>query len=136
MWLIDFLPNWIFSLLLMLGFIGLLVGKFIPTYGKLVQTVSVIAVVIGLYSAGAIANEDKWKLRVKELEAQLAKNNAEAQKENVKIVEKVVKRVEIVREKGKDVIQYVDREVVKYDNQCVVPKEFVKAHNDSVEASK
>jgi hypothetical protein len=52
----------------------------------------------------------------------------------------VVTRTQLVREKGQEVIRYVDREIVRYDTkfapggQCEIPEEFIKAHNDAAEA--
>ena len=43
---------------------------------------------------------------------------------------------ELVKTRGDDIIKYVDREITKYDQQCVIPKEFVKAHNDAAEPLK
>jgi 4-hydroxyphenylpyruvate dioxygenase-like putative hemolysin len=92
--------------------------------------------------SGAISNEAAWIARVQEMEVKVAKAEAESAKENVKIVEKVVKRLEVVRVRGNDVIQYVDREIVKYDTkfapggQCEIPKEFIKAINDAAEPPK
>ena len=63
-------------------------------------------------------------------------------KENIKIVEKVVKKLEIVRIQGAEVIKYVDREVVKYDTKfapggiCELPKEFFIAHNNAAKDSR
>ena len=63
-------------------------------------------------------------------------------KENIKIVEKVVKKIEIVRVQGNEVIKYVDREVVKYDTKfapggiCELPKEFFIAHNNAAKDSR
>ena len=93
----------------------------------------------GVYFKGGYATEMIWRDKVKEVEAKLAAAEAESKKETVKIVERVVKKTEVIQRRGQDVVQYIDREVVKYDNTCVIPKEFVKAHNDSatpVEAKK
>jgi hypothetical protein len=70
------------------------------------------------------------------MELKVAAAEVESAKENTKIVEKVVKKTEFIKSKGKDVIQYIDREVTKYDNTCVLPKEFIKAHNDAAEMTK
>ena len=50
-------------------------------------------------------------------------------KENIKLVEKVVTKTQVVKQRGEDIIKYVDKEIVKYDNTCVIPKEFIEAHN-------
>ena len=86
--------------------------------------------------AGAIHNEEAWIARVKELEAKVAEAEAKAAVENVKIVEKVVTKTQVVREKGAETVKYIDREIVKFDTTCVIPKEFVKALNDAAEQAK
>ena len=70
------------------------------------------------------------------MELKVAAAEAQSAKENIKVVEKVVNKVQIVRQRGDDIIKYVDREITKYDNQCVIPKEFVEAHNKAAEAVK
>ena len=148
MWLLNWLPNWIFYGIFFAGLLGLLatyVMKFIPfvyVYRTPIQAVSVLAIVIGTYMSGAISNEESWQTKVKEMEAKVAAAEIESQKENVKIVEKIVKKTEYITRRGQDIIQYVDREVVKYDDrfrpggQCELPKEFIKAINTAAEAPK
>jgi len=148
MWILQWLPNWIFYGIFFVGLLGLLatyVMKFIPfvyVYRTPIQAVSVLAIAIGTYMSGAISNEEAWQARVKEMEAKVAAAEAESQKENVKIVEKVVTKTQIVRTRGEDIVKYVDKEIVKYDTKflpggvCEIPKEFIKAHNDAAEAPK
>jgi uncharacterized membrane protein len=148
MWILQWLPNWIFYAIFFAGLLGLLatyVMKFIPfvyVYRTPIQAVSVLAIVIGTYMSGAISNEESWQTKVKEMEAKVAAAEIESQKENVKIVEKIVKKTEYITRRGQDIIQYVDREVVKYDDrfrpggQCELPKEFIKAINTAAEAPK
>ena len=148
MWILQWLPNWIFYGIFFAGLLGLLatyVMKFIPfvyVYRTPIQAVSVLAIVIGTYMSGAISNEESWQAKVKEMEAKVAAAEIESQKENVKIVEKIVKKTEYITRRGQDIIQYVDREVTKYDErfrpggQCELPKEFIKAINNAAEAPK
>ena len=148
MWILSWLPNWIFYGIFFAGLLGLLatyVMKFIPfvyVYRTPIQAVSVLAIVIGTYMSGAISNEEVWQARVKEMEAKVAAAEVESAKENVKIVEKVVVKTEYITRRGQDIIQYVDKEVVKYDikflpgGQCEIPKEFIKAINTASEAPK
>ena len=76
------------------------------------------------------------------MEAKVAAAEAESQKENVKIVEKVVNKVQIVKTRGEDIIKYVDKEIIKYDTKflpgeiCEIPNEFVEAHNRAAEVAK
>jgi hypothetical protein len=144
MWLLNWLPDWIFYAVGFVGLIGLFstyLLQFIPIpaiymYKTPIQLVSVVLIAFATYMSGGIANEAKWNARVTEVEAKVAAAEVESSKQNVKIIEKVVKKTEYITKKGNDVIQYVDREIVKYDNSCVVPKEFIKAHNDATDLNK
>ena len=145
MWILQWLPDWIFYAILCIGLIGFLVTyllKFIPVPGLFmyktpIQIISMIMIAVGVYMSGAISNEEAWQARVKELEVKLAAAEAKGAEENVKIVEKVVTRQKVIKEKGEEVVKYIDREIVKIDTkflpggQCEIPKEFIKALNDA-----
>jgi hypothetical protein len=51
-------------------------------------------------------------------------------------VEKTVTKTQVVKQRGEDIVKYIDREVVKFDANCAVPKEFVATHNQAAEAPK
>jgi len=148
MWILQWLPNWIFYGIFFVGLLSLLatyVMKFIPfvyVYRTPIQAISILAIVIGTYMSGAISNEEAWQAKVKEMEAKVAAAEIESQKQNVKVIEKVVKKTEYITRRGQDIIQYVDKEVVKYDEkfrpggQCELPNEFIKAINNAAEAPK
>jgi hypothetical protein len=148
MWILNLLPNWIFYAIFFAGLFGLIVTyfmQFIPFVGSYripIQIVSILAIVIGTYMSGAISNEESWQAKVKELELKVDAAKVESYKENVKIVDRVVKKTEYITQRGQDIIQYVDREIVKYDDkfksggQCELPKEFIKAMNKAAEAPK
>ena len=148
MWLFSLLPDWCYHLITIAGVIGVIAAwvlKFIPfisTYRLPIQVGSIIAVLFGVWMEGGIVNEAKWQARVKELEEKVAVAETQSKEENVKIVTKVVTKTQIVKVRGNDIVKYVDREIVKYDTKfapggiCEIPKEFIKAHNDSAEVPK
>ena len=144
MWILKWLPDWIFYGILFIGIIGYIATyllRFIPLpavyiYKTPIQLVSICLIVIGVFMSGAIHNEAAWIERVKELEAKIAEAESRSAEENVKIVEKIVTKIQVIRDRTDVGIKYIDREVVKYDNTCVIPKEFVKAHNDAAEPPK
>jgi hypothetical protein len=88
---------------------------------------------------GGIINEQEWRTRVAEMEAKVAAVEAQSADENTKIVTKIKYKKKIVYEKGADIVQYIDREIVKYDVKfapggiCEIPKEFIEAHNKAAE---
>jgi hypothetical protein len=134
-WLLTLLPVWIIHAVLVAGALGLLIAffvqriPFIKTHGYLIKIVSSILVVMGLFLQGALAYKESTALAVAELEAKLAKAEAKSAQTNTVIVEKIVKDTEVIRTKGKTITEYVDREVVKYNNICLLPSEVIRAHN-------
>jgi 4-hydroxyphenylpyruvate dioxygenase-like putative hemolysin len=138
MWILQFLPNWIFYLLLFAGVVGFLAAHFIKVLPQveLVQVASAVAVIFSCYMIGAIANNDAWLARVKELEVKVAEAEAKSATTNTEIVQKTLVKTQVVRERGQDIVKYVDREVVKFDTNCTIPQEFVTAHNRAAEAPK
>ena len=150
MWILKWLPFWIFYAILGIGLIGLAVTyllRFIPLpaiyiYKTPIQLVSIALIVLGTFMSGAISNEEAWLAKVKELEVKIQAAEVESEKENVKIETKVVTKTQIVKERGQDIIKYVDKEIIKYDTkflpggECEIPKEFIEAHNKAAEAPK
>lgn len=131
MWLLQYLPNWIFPAVFFAGIILYLVTKtisFLPQ-AKLFQAVAIALVFFGTYMTGAISNNETWLKRVSELEMQISKLETKSQETNTKIVTKVLTKREYYREQGTEVIKYIDREIVKYDESCKIPPEVVEAHN-------
>jgi uncharacterized membrane protein len=141
MWILNWLPNWIFYGIFFAGLFGLLVTyvmQFIPFVGSYripIQIVSILAIVIGTYMSGAISNEESWQAKVKELELKVAAAKIQSQKENVRVVEKVVKKTEYITRRGQDIIQYIDTKFAP-TGVCELPKEFIKAINNAAEAPK
>jgi len=138
MWILQFLPNWIFYLTLFTGIAAFLVTKFVKILpnAQLIQAASVAVVVVSVFMIGAISNNDAWLARVREMETKVAEAEAKSATTNTEIVEKTVTKTQIVKQRGEDIIKYVDREVVKFDANCAVPKEFVATHNQAAEAPK
>jgi uncharacterized protein YacL len=141
MWILEWIPNWIFYAMLLIGllaFVATYLLKLIPipvlfVYRTPIQIASLMMIVFGVYMAGSIANNESWLAKVREVEAKLAEAEVKAAQETVKIVERVVVQNRVVREKGQNIIQYVDREVVKYDNKCEIPTTFIDVVNKAAE---
>ena len=150
MWILHFLPNalilWFCNVLLLIGLVLTAAGFFahrIPViwqYQLPFRFLGIALLVLGVYFRGGYAVEAEWRERVAEVEAKLKVAEQQSAKENVRIETKVVKKTEYITRRGQDIVQYVDREVVKYDTkfapggQCEIPREFIKAHNQAAEA--
>jgi len=138
MWILQFLPNWIFYVLCLAGIAALLVTHFVKILpqAKLIQMGGIVVVLFSIYMIGAISNNDAWLAKIKDLEVKVAQAEAKSATANTEIVEKTVVKTQIVKQRGQDIVKYVDREVVKFDANCVIPKDFVAVHNQAAEAPK
>lgn len=137
----NFLPDWIFHAILLVGVLGLLASfvlKFIPffsTYNLPIQVGAIALIVLGVWFEGAMSNQAAWEARVAEMQIKVAEAEVKSQETNVQIITKTVKKIELVRTRGNDIINYVDREVVKdrdvikFVENCPIPQIIINTHN-------
>ena len=145
MWILHLLPEalilWVCNLLLAAG-IALTVAAFfiksVPVlnqYRLPAQILGIALLVIGVYWRGGYAVESDWRERVAEVQAKLAVAEKRSAEVNTEIVTRVVTQTKIVRERGDDIIKYVDREVVKnqevikFVENCPIPDIIINTHN-------
>lgn len=139
MWILHFLPDaailWFCNILLLVGAALTVAGFFahrIPLvwqYQLPFKILGISLLTLGVYFRGGYAVEAEWRERVAEVQAKLAQAEQQSQQANVVIEKKGKDRIRVIKEKGEVIKQYIDREITKYDNTCVIPDEVVKAHN-------
>lgn len=138
MWILDWLPFWVFHLIVLVGIVGLgasLVLKFVPfisTYRLPIQVAAIAILVFGVYMEGGISNQEKWEAKVAEAKLEMAKKDAASAEASTKVVTKYITKIEVVKEKGDAII----KEIPKYisqdaDAKCAVPNGFVVLHDSA-----
>jgi len=147
-WMINLIPDIFWTLVLWAGVLSViasyLLGKipFVSQYKIPLRVGGVVAVLIGVYFYGVIANEAKWQARIKELEEKVAIAEAKSADTNTVIKTEVVEKVKVVKERAKTQIEFVDREVVKnnevikYVENCPVPKIIIDQINEAAKGVK
>lgn len=128
MWLLQWFPSWFFSLLFFLGIVGYLASKTFRIFPGLTWIAQCV-VAFSLFMIGAKTADDSWRQKVVALEKQVLELEAQSQKTNTEVVTKVITKREVIRERGQDVVKYIDREIVKLDQSCKLPPELLEAHN-------
>lgn len=150
MWILKWLPDWLFYFTFLVGVIGLAATyllRLIPIPGlyvhkTLIQLVSIVVVMFSTFMIGAVYDNNAWLAKVKELELKVAESEKKAAEKNTEIVEKIVTKTEYVKQKGDDIIKYVDREVVKKEEvvkfieNCPIPQEIINVHNSAATLNK
>ena len=77
-----------------------------------------------------------WKDKAAALEQQVVELAAKSAETNTVIKDRLVTKTEIVKVRGEEITKYIDREIVKYNTQCEIPKEFITQHNRAAEQPK
>lgn len=165
MWLLHLLPtsflSFIVDFVLGLGILLTVVTFLIPSkllrlfpflssYHLALQILGVLILVVGVYFKGGYSTEMIWRDKVAALEKEVQKAEAKSQEKTIEIQEKVVTETKVIREKGKEIVKYIDRfndriidrevikkeEIVKYIENCPVPPELIDLHNKAVDINK
>ena len=151
-WMLNLIPdamlNWVYWAIIAAGITGVLagwIGKWIPFYGnyvKILQPVGIVLLVLGVWLRGGYDVEMSWRAKVAEAEARVAAAEQKSQETNTVIEQKVVEKTKVIKGKTEYITQYLDREVVKkeeiikYIEQCPVPKEIIDIHNQAADMNK
>jgi hypothetical protein len=162
----DALLMYIVNIVLIVGVISFILAFFVlhkilnkipglSKYALAFQIVSAVLLVAGIYFKGGYTTEMMWRDRVKELETKVAAAEAESKKENIVVQEKIVQQKEYIKGKTEYITKYIDKletkeivkevqgpervrieEVVKYIENCPVPKELVDIHDAAAKLNK
>jgi hypothetical protein len=81
---------------------------------------------------GASWNNNAWMAKVSELEKQVSEAKSKSAEVTIETVTEYVDRTKVIKEKGEEIIKYVDREVIKFNDVCKLPVEVINLHNQAV----
>lgn len=142
MWLLNFIPNWIFHICFFAGLLAFAASylltfvPFISTYKTPIQAGAVIVLVFSVFMEGAISNNDAWKLKVSEAEKRALAAEAKAAEENVKIVTKVVEKIKVVQDNKVLVDKQIAVQADAMDAKCVIIPSAVDILNQAASGGK
>ena len=128
MFILKYLPAWLFYITMFIGIFGYLFAKSYIQY----KPVFIALIFASTFMIGVISNNNYWLQKISELETEIARLETKSEKVNTQVVTKILTKEKIVKEAADIQIQYVDREVVKYNDQCKIPPEVIAIHNRAV----
>jgi 4-hydroxyphenylpyruvate dioxygenase-like putative hemolysin len=108
---------------------------FVNAYRIPVQIAGILLLTVGVYFQGGYTAEMAWRERVAEVEAKLAVAEKRSAEVNTEIVTRVVTQTKLIKERGDDIVKYVDREVVRdqevirFVENCPIPEIIINTHN-------
>lgn len=150
MWMLAFFPDaflaWIINTILIVGVVGFAASFFfgyvvrwlpaIAPYHLLIQVVSIVLLVSGVYFKGGYSVEMAWRERVAELEAKVAIAEQKSKEVNEKIVTVYKDRVKVVKETQIVVQEKIKTVEVKIDSQCKITDETADILNQAATGKK
>jgi uncharacterized membrane protein YraQ (UPF0718 family) len=150
MWMLAFIPDaflaWVVNTILIAGIIGFATSFFfgyvvrwlpaIAPYHLLIQIVSIVLLVSGVYFKGGYSVEMAWRDRVAEMEAKVAKAEAESKTANENIKTVYVDKVRVVKETQVVIQEKIKTVEVKIDSQCKITSDTVDILNDAAKGIK
>jgi hypothetical protein len=138
MWILKFLPDFVFNLIFAVGLLGLavsLVLKFVPfvaQYRVPIQVAASIMIAIGLYMEGAISDNTAWVERVHAMEKKVAEAEAKSADANTRLVTEMAQNREKIAANQAAVKQAIQQNIQAINRQCKLTDVSVEMYNQAV----
>jgi hypothetical protein len=145
MWMLAFIPDTLLALfvntVLIAGIVGFAASFFfgfvvrwlpaIAPYHLIIQIVSIILLVSGVYFKGGYSVEMEWRGKVAELEAKVAVAEQKSKDANEQIKTVVVEKIRVVKDTQIVIQEKLKTVEVKIDSQCRVVPEALNILNEA-----
>jgi hypothetical protein len=151
MWLLSFLPDsllmYIINGVLVVGAVSFFLSFFVlhrilnkfpalAPYHLVIQIISVVLLVSGIYFKGGYSTEMMWRERVKEVEAKVAAAEAKSKETNTVIQTQYRDKVKTVKEVQIVVQERIVKEAVQMDSECKVDANAISILNQAAGGKK
>jgi|CryBogDrversion2_5_1035270.scaffolds.fasta_scaffold29303_2 hypothetical protein len=140
-WMLSLIPdailNWVYWIIIAVGLTGLFagwLGKFIPFYGKYVEflkPIGIVLLVLGVWLRGGYDTEMAWRAKVEEAQAKVALAEAASKEVNAKLEAKIKEKQKVRVEYYNTVKERIVKETQVIDAECKVAPEAIKDLNDA-----
>ena len=144
-WIFSLIPdailNWVYWAIIAIGLTGMFagwIGKYIPFYGRYVQflkPIGIVLLVLGVWLRGGYDTEMRWRDKVEEAQAQVAKAEAASQEFNTKLDSERKKKAKVRTEYITTVKERIVKETQVIDSECKVAPEAIGILNDAAKNS-
>jgi len=138
MWILKWLPDFVFHLIFIAGLLGLgasFVLKFVPffvQYRVVIQVAASIMIAVGLYMEGAISDNTAWVDRVHVMEKKMAEAEAKSADANTKLVTEIARNREKIAANQASVKQAIQQNIQAINRQCKLTDVSVEMYNQAV----
>jgi hypothetical protein len=137
MWIVNFVPDFVFHFLLIAGLLGLVASfvldsvPFVSTNAKAIQLASAVVLAIALFFEGAISDNDAWQARVKALELKVARAETESAEANGKLSKQLAAKDKEIALAQAELKNRIRAGAAAMDAVCKIPADVVNILNDA-----
>jgi hypothetical protein len=137
MWILNWLPDFVFHLMLLVGVVAIgasFVLGFIPfvsQYKLPIQVAGIILTVVAVWYEGGIAKDAEYRARIAAMELKISKAETEAAEANTKLAEQILRdqaRIKDITESNKKRLKDLADQLNK---QCSVDQAVINVLNDA-----
>ena len=140
MWILNFLPNFVFHLMLLIGIVGIVISfifktiPFVSKYHIQMLVISIILTVIAVWYEGGIAKDAEYQAMINDMKLKVAESEKKAAEANAEIEYVFIDRVQKVKD-VQVVIQEKIRDVaVNIDDNCKITLDTIDILNKAAKS--
>jgi hypothetical protein len=140
MWILNWLPYWIFYLILLIGVVGIVASyvlktiPFVRKHAMGIQVAAILLTVVGVWFAGGIAKDREYRERIAALQLKIAESEKRAAEANAEIEYVYIDRVQVVEKVRYEVIGSIREYSNELDANCTISPKAVEILNRSADA--
>jgi hypothetical protein len=150
LWLLQHIPQIIINLLIEIGLLIFLIGNFVPMKylnnrleelvklkvpsisGQLLKTIGILLIIVGVFLKGLTFGADELNDEIEKSNQEIARLTEESKNITTKIETKYVIKQKVIKEKGDEIIKYVN---TNNDADCSLHNSFVELHDSAAKNS-
>ena len=139
MWILNFLPNFIFDILVLIGILGVVASlilksiPFISKYNIPILIVSIIIAMIAAWYKGAIAKDIEYKLAIEEMKLKVADSEKRAAEANAQIEYIFIDRIQPIKDVQVIVQEKIKNVAVNIDENCKITVDTIDILNSAAQ---
>jgi hypothetical protein len=140
MWILNFLPDIFFHIMLGASILIFLVSTlfnnvpFLGGYTKLIQIISIVCLVFAVWMEGGIAKDNEYKEKIKELQQKISKAEVDSEALNNKLFEEMLKHQQAIQQITSANKQRLNNQSAELNKSCTVNDNVIGILNDAAKA--
>lgn len=142
MFLLNWIPDFVFHVTLIIGILGILASfvlQFIPFIARFtipIQVVSIILTLIGVWFEGGMARDREYREAILAMEVKVADSERRAAEASAKIEYVFVDKIKTVKDVQVVVQEKIRDVAIKIDDQCKITTDVIDILNEAAKKPK